>query len=414
MEIMLNKQQTYMHCSFKTALVFLLILFSGNLFVYAENFKFRDRPGDANSYVSTVYEEVFLNGVLTHKSEIINRISSNVVKVDDGLASIHATYMTTENSVLAGFAKNLTWGEENISNFKRKENGELIIDDNTLYPTVRNVPVFPGRDIQPGGTWKANGKEVHDLRTLTKTNEPTIIPFTADYKYVEDVKNGDSVFNKIEVFYTFEFKNDIDKIINGNQLMSSKGYSRQTLFWDNKRGVLDHYNESFSIEVTDLNRNVYEFTGTAEAVVTEYKSINNDENVKRLQESIEEYAIADVQIRRGEKGLTISLENIQFEPDSWRLLPSEKIKLEKIGNIISEFSNDLLITGHCADRGSRKAQMTISEKRAEAVAEYLENLGVRDKYHIFTQGKGALEPIASNDSEGGREKNRRVEIVIMD
>jgi len=397
----------------KAAVIALLIFFTG-ISLSAENFKFRDRPGDSNSYVSTVYEEVFLNGVLTHKSEIINRISSNVVSVENNVALINATYMTTENSVLAGFAKNLSWGEENFSVFQRKENGELIIDDNTLYPTVRNVPSFCGRDVQKGETWKADGKEVHDLRTLTKTNEPTIIPFTADYKYVDDVKIGERILNKIEVFYTFEFKNDIDKIINGNQLMSSKGYSRQTLFWDNKRGVLDHYNESFSIEVTDLNRNVYEFTGTAEAVVTEYKSINNDENVKRLQESIEEYAIPDVQIRRGEKGLTISLENIQFEPDSWRLLPSEKDKLEKIGMLISEYTNDLLITGHCADRGSKKAQQTISEKRAEAVAEYLEKLGVRDKYHIFTQGKGAAEPIASNDSELGREKNRRVEIVIMD
>lgn len=397
----------------KAAVIALLVFFTG-ISLSAENFKFRDRPGDSNSYVSTVYEEVFLNGVLTHKSEIINRISSNVVSVENNVALINATYMTTENSVLAGFAKNLSWGEENFSVFQRKENGELIIDDNTLYPTVRNVPSFCGRDVQKGETWRADGKEVHDLRTLTKTNEPTIIPFTADYKYVDDVKIGERILNKIEVFYTFEFKNDIDKIINGNQLMSSKGYSRQTLFWDNKRGVLDHYNESFSIEVTDLNRNVYEFTGTAEAVVTEYKSINNDENVKRLQESIEEYAIPDVQIRRGEKGLTISLENIQFEPDSWRLLRSEKDKLEKIGMLISEYTNDLLITGHCADRGSKKAQQTISEKRAEAVAEYLEKLGVRDKYHIFTQGKGAAEPIASNDSELGREKNRRVEIVIMD
>ena len=55
-----------------------------------------------------------------------------------------------------------------------------------------------------------------------------------------------------------------------------------------------------------------------------------------------------------------------------------------------------------------------AKERAEAVASYLIGLGVRDEYHIFTQGKGSKEPVASNKTEEGRAKNRRVEITIMD
>ena len=47
-------------------------------------------------------------------------------------------------------------------------------------------------------------------------------------------------------------------------------------------------------------------------------------------------------------------------------------------------------------------------------AEFLINLGVRKKENIFTQGKGSSEPVASNLTEDGRKKNRRVEITIMD
>ncbi|MBP5575809.1 MAG: OmpA family protein, partial [Treponema sp.] len=97
-----------------------------------------------------------------------------------------------------------------------------------------------------------------------------------------------------------------------------------------------------------------------------------------------------------------------------KLMDSEKAKLKKIGELLKKYSNDLLITGHCAERGTASARQKLSEERAEAVASYLIGLGVRDEYHIFTQGKGSKEPVASNKTEEGRAKNRRVEITIMD
>ena len=65
-------------------------------------------------------------------------------------------------------------------------------------------------------------------------------------------------------------------------------------------------------------------------------------------------------------------------------------------------------------RGDERSRQELSEKRAESVAQYLIQLGVKDNYHIFTQGKGAKEPVASNNTESGRSKNRRVEITILD
>ena len=95
-------------------------------------------------------------------------------------------------------------------------------------------------------------------------------------------------------------------------------------------------------------------------------------------------------------------------------MESEKIKLKKIAQILKQFDNDLLITGHCADRGSKKNQMKISEDRAVSVAEFLSELDVRNPNCIFTLGKGASEPVDSNLTESGRKRNRRVEITLMD
>ena len=185
-------------------------------------------------------------------------------------------------------------------------------------------------------------------------------------------------------------------------------------FKDNNRGLLDHYDEEFLIKIGDVYGNLYVFTGTAHAELTEFTSINDDSTVKQLQDTFDKLKLENISVKKGDKGLTISLDNIQFEPDSDVLMESEKLKLKKIGELLKQYSNDLLITGHCAERGTVSARQKLSEERAEAVASYLIGLGVRDQYHIFTQGKGSKEPVASNKTEEGRAKNRRVEITIMD
>ena len=125
--------------------------------------------------------------------------------------------------------------------------------------------------------------------------------------------------------------------------------------------------------------------------------------------------IEDVSVKKSDKGLVISLENIQFKPDSAVLLESEMIKLKKIGEVLKQFSqNDILVTGHTAMAGNAKLRQKLSEQRAQVVADYLIKLGIKDAYHIFTKGFGATQPVASNDTEDGKAKNRRVEIIIMD
>ena len=94
---------------------------------------------------------------------------------------------------------------------------------------------------------------------------------------------------------------------------------------------------------------------------------------------------------------------------------SEKVKLRQIAEILSQFpDNDLLISGHTALAGTAEARQKLSEERAAAVAEYLVELGVKDKYHVFARGFGADKPVADNHTEAGKARNRRVEITIMD
>ena len=395
-----------------------LILFSTTLFAEDEGilFEFNQTKGEAVVHVATVEEEAYINGILHNQTQFINRTSTTVTETqNDGSAKLFTHYMTTQNNFFQATGKMLSWGEENSVRIYRDKNGQLHDSDNDFLPTVQSLPSFSDKKIKIGESWTSDGLEVHDCRELFGMDEAIQVPFTATYTYTGDEEIDGIILQVIEVEYKF-FQNNLTEkhYEQSGSFAGAQGQAAQKIWWNNERGDLDHYIEEFIIYLYDTNNNTFAFRGTAHGEVTEYKSVNNKNNLKKLQKKVEKYKLDNISVKQGDKGLTISLDAIQFEPDSDILLPSEKQKIEKLGEILKEFANDLLITGHCADRGTQKAQQKLSEERAEAVAAYLVQLGIRDEYHVFTQGKGAAEPVASNATEAGRIKNRRVEITIMD
>ncbi len=395
-----------------------LIFFAAALFADDEGvlFEFNQLKGAAVVHVATVEEEAYLNGQLHNQTQFINRTSTTVTETQkDGSAKLFTHYMTTQNNFFKSTGKMLSWGEEESVRLYRDKNGQLHDSDNDFLPTVQSVPSFSDKKIKIGESWTSDGLEVHDCRELFGMNEAIQVPFTATYTYTGDEEIDGNTLQVLEVQYKF-FQNNLTEnhYEQSGTFAGAQGQAAQKIWWDNEKGELDHYVEEFIIYLYDTNNNTYAFRGIAHGEVTEYKSVNNKDNLKKLQKKVEKYKLDNISVKQGDKGLTISLDAIQFEPDSDVLLPSEKKKIEKLGEILKEFANDLLITGHCAQRGTQKAQQQLSEERAEAVAAYLVELGIRDEYHVFTQGKGAREPVASNATEEGRIKNRRVEITIMD
>ena len=73
----------------------------------------------------------------------------------------------------------------------------------------------------------------------------------------------------------------------------------------------------------------------------------------------------------------------------------------------------ILIQGHTADVGDKKSQLELSLKRAQAVADYFVRKGVLKASQLVTEGKGGTMPVAPNDTDENRAKNRRVEITLL-
>ena len=393
-------------------------------------FQFVHKKGDAFSHVSTVYEEAYFNGILNNKTEFINRTSSTVLDIlEDGSEYLQTDYMTTQNSLIQRTGDTLSWGEENSVNLYRRKNGEFYNCSSDFLPTVRNVPSFPSEKIQIGQSWQAEGLEVHDCRELFQMNDALSIPFTATYTYSDIItvnssenhnnfeknsKSESKTLHIIDVYYNFFQDNTSEQYYKNSNFAGARGYAKQKIYWDTQKNEIDHFQEEFQIKMVDFYGNTYIFNGKSQGEVTEFTSVNSKANVRKLQETFKNYNLDNVNVSQGEKGLTLSIENIQFEPDSDKLLPSEQKKLQKIGEVLKQFNNDLLITGHCAERGTESARQALSESRAKSVADFLIKNNIRNEYHIFTQGKGSSQPVASNTTEEGRSRNRRVEITIMD
>lgn len=387
--------------------------------------RFKYKAGDSYRILSTVNEDVKVNGIKNHSAEIVNRVSVKITDVDSsGRGKHEATFMTTESSVSASSKETLHFGEEYESEFYRDSKGIYEISDEYFMPVVRDVPVLPEEAVKIGDEWTAQGHEAHDLRKTFELQKPFKVPFTASYKYLRDEKGVSSDSSKSEktfqviscrynLFYESPIPADLSKIT-ADFPVTTMGYSNQTIYWDNEKGQIDHYTEDFRIVLETYLGDTYDFTGTAHAEVTEFERTSTKEKADEVQQKINEMKIEDVNVVQNDRGLTLSIENIQFKPNSSELADGEKEKLEKIAQIVSVFPNDLLISGHTAKVGSPESCQALSEERADSVAKFLIEKGVRDKYHIFTQGFGERVPIATNSTVEGRSRNRRVEITIMD
>jgi len=123
-----------------------------------------------------------------------------------------------------------------------------------------------------------------------------------------------------------------------------------------------------------------------------------------------------------ETGTEVQIElagDILFDFDKWDIRPEAEAELKKVGGIVNAYkSPEVIISGHTDSKGSAEYNQSLSEKRAEAVKQWMVSRGGVQSTVIKTAGYGESKPKAANtnpdgtDNPEGRQKNRRVEIVI--
>lgn len=122
----------------------------------------------------------------------------------------------------------------------------------------------------------------------------------------------------------------------------------------------------------------------------------------------------NARIERIGEGIKVTFDSgILFNTDSSELLPEARANIESLDSILKKYPDtNILIEGDTDNIGTSEYNQKLSERRAQAVADFQKMLGIPSS-RITIVGQGEMNPIASNDSEYGRQQNRRVEVAIF-
>jgi outer membrane protein OmpA-like peptidoglycan-associated protein len=124
--------------------------------------------------------------------------------------------------------------------------------------------------------------------------------------------------------------------------------------------------------------------------------------------------LQEARIERIGEGIKITFDSgLLFDWDKSDLRAQAKTNIESLAKILNKYPDtDILIEGDTDSTGSEDYNLKLSERRAQSVANYLMGLSVPSS-RISMVGLGEMNPIASNDTDYGRQQNRRVEVAIF-
>jgi outer membrane protein OmpA-like peptidoglycan-associated protein len=123
--------------------------------------------------------------------------------------------------------------------------------------------------------------------------------------------------------------------------------------------------------------------------------------------------LSDLQGKMTERGIVLTMGDVLFAFGKADLAPGAVRNLDKLTGFLEKHPDrNLLIEGHTDSIGSDEFNRVLSQKRADAVKEALVGKGINPD-RIVTKGYGKQFPVASNETESGRQLNRRVEVVIL-
>ncbi|MGH6900066.1 MAG: OmpA family protein [Geminicoccaceae bacterium] len=138
-------------------------------------------------------------------------------------------------------------------------------------------------------------------------------------------------------------------------------------------------------------------------------------DARNRQIRVLEEELAELQAERTDRGLVVTIgEDILFDVDRAELKPGGTQQLARVADFLRNHPDrNLLVEGHTDSTASDTYNLALSQRRANAVEDFLISQGV-DPRRISSRGYGEQLPVATNDTTAGRQQNRRVELVILD
>ncbi|MGB5335661.1 MAG: OmpA family protein, partial [Woeseiaceae bacterium] len=125
------------------------------------------------------------------------------------------------------------------------------------------------------------------------------------------------------------------------------------------------------------------------------------------------FSTDEARVFREGNNVIMRLVGLNFDSGSSQLKQENFSLLAKVEKAIDVFPrSELIIEGHTDSHGGDDFNQTLSQSRAESVQQYMINAMRIPTYRLIATGYGETRPVASNETEAGRARNRRIDIVI--
>lgn len=240
------------------------------------------------------------------------------------------------------------------------------------------------------------------------------IPASGDFGYFASSFNGGKNLDIYKILLPDEVKPEAVVFISGVVLNSKNNdpveakvlYER--LPSGEQVGIARSNPNTGGYKITLPGGYIYGFRAEA----PDYVSINDNidaTDVKHYKEIERNLQLVPI-----EKGETVRLNNIFFDYNKHTLKKESYPELNRIVDLLEDNKKmKIKLSGHTDSIGSRYYNQKLSRQRAQSVMEYLVSKGV-SKERLSSVGYGEDKPVATNSTEEGRQKNRRVEFIILE
>lgn len=287
--------------------------------------------------------------------------------------------------------------------FTINPNGSINLMEDNGYPTLRGFPSFPKDAVRAGSAWTAAGVRLVDPRN---EGARTAIPLMAEYEYRGQENYKGEAVHRIFARYATRYSS-----LSGTGLRSAQGRHEVDILISAETGlprlIRDYLDETFAW----ADGSTLRFKGFTLIFADAILPMDRETIVQELENQHDELRI---DVETVETGVRLTVRDLHFAADSDVFLDDERERLDLLARALAQVPGRMiLVEGHTAAIGKPDGEMELSVRRAQSLIREMVARGISADRFVY-KGWGGTRPTASNDTEEGRARNRRVELTILE